>query len=203
MGGPVGRTAIYSKAMVLLGSSEILLSHDEAIPSAQSLTALWDIARRSALAMHPWNFAVTRAKLARDTVAPAFGYDYRYAKPGDLIRWLPWDTDDPYYFDGEEEGAYFLSDHDEIYIRYVAEHIDPSQWSALFVDVMAHTLAVEYCEGKTTLRGLRRDLQEDRANLLTLARKADGLATGKRRRYRRVGSSRWAGARFRNAVLGR
>lgn len=203
MSTATGKTAIYNKAIVLLGSRETLLSPDEAIPSAQSLSALWDIARRSALAMHPFNFAIKREKLQRDTKAPAFGYAYQYKRPANMLRWLPWDSDDPYYFDGEEEGDFFLTDEPEIFIRYIGDHTDSSKWSPLFVDVLAHTLAVEYCEGKTGLMGLRRVLSEDREAMLRAARKADGLATGKRKRNRRVGSSRWAGARYRNGVLGR
>lgn len=198
-----GRTAIYNKAIVLLGSRETLLSPDEAIPSAQSLSALWDIARRSALAMHPFNFAIVRDKLLRDTKAPAFGYAYQFKKPAEMLRWLPWDSDDPYYFDGEEEGEFFLTDEPEIFIRYIGDHTDSSKWSPLFVDVMAYTLALEYCEAKTGLAGLRNSLADEREGLLRAARRADGLATGKRKRNRRVGSSRWAGARYRNSVLGR
>lgn len=198
-----GRTAIYNKAIVLLGSRETLLSPDEAIPSAQSLSALWDIARRSALAMHPFNFAIEREKLMRDTQAPACGYQYRFLKPTAMLRWLPWDSDDCYYFDGEEEGEFFLTDEPEIFIRYIGDHTDSSKWSPLFVDVMAYTLAMEYCEAKTGLTGLRNALADERENLLRAARRADGLATGKRKRNRRVGSSRWAGARFRNGLLGR
>lgn len=198
-----GKTAIFNKAIVLLGSRETLLSPDEAIPSAQSLTALWDIARRSALALHPWNFAIIRAKLTRDTAAPAFGYAYRYKRPADCLRWLPWDSDDPFHFEGEEEGKFFLTDEEEIFIRYIGDHTETGDWSPLFVDVLAHTLAAEYCEAKTGLRGLRQSLLDAREEMLRAARKADGLATGRRNRRRRVGSSRWAGARYRNSVLGR
>lgn len=203
MSTATGRTAIYNKAIVLLGSRESLLSHDEAIPSAQSLSALWDISRRSALALHPFNFAIVREKLHRDTKAPAFGYAYQFKKPANLLRWLPWDSDDPYHFDGEEEGDFFLTDEPEIFVRYIGDHDDPSRWSPLFIDVLAYTLAAEYCEAKTGLRGLRQSLLEEREMMLRAARKADGLATGNRNRRRRVNSSRWAGSRFRNSVLGR
>lgn len=197
------KTAIFNKTIVLLGSREGLLSHSEAIPSAQSLTALWDIARRSALALHPWNFAIVRDKLLPETTPPKFGYKRQFKRPSDCLRWLPWDSDDPYYFEGEEEGNFFLADDPEIYVRYVGDHDDTSQWSPLFVDVMAYTLAAEFCEAKTGLKGLRQSFIDEREGMLRAARKADGLATGKRNRRRRVGSSRWAGARYRNGVLGR
>lgn len=203
MGAATGKTAIFNKAIVLLGSRESLLSHDEAIPSAQSLTALWDIARRSALALHPWNFAVTRQKLQRDTKAPDFEYAFRFQRPPDCLRWLPWDSDDPFYFRGEEEGDYFLTDDEELHLRFISDHEDTTKWSALFVDVMAYTLAAEYCEAKTGMKGLRSSLLDEREALLRHARRADGLATGNRNRRRSVFSSRWAGARYRNGNLGR
>lgn len=203
MANPVGKTAIFNKAIVLLGSRESLHSPDEEIPSAQSLSALWDIARRSALVLHPWNFAVAREKLQRDSKAPAFGYAYRYQRPPDCLRWLPWDTDDPFYFEGEEEGDFFLTDAPEVYLRYIGDHDELAKWPPLFVDVLAHTLALEYCEAKTGLKGLRQMIGDARDEYLRAARKADGLATGRRTRRRGVGSSRWAGARYRTGVLGR
>jgi len=203
MAGGTSKTAIYNKAIVLLGSRETLLSPDETIPSATSLTALWDIARRSALAMHPWNFAVTREKLLRRTTAPEFGSAYQFERPADCLRWLPWDSSDPHHFRGEEEGDYFLTDEEEIYVRYICDHEDTSRWSALFVDVMAYTLAAEYCEAKTGMKGLRQSLTQERDDLLRQAKRADGLATGRRERRRVVQSSRWAGARYRNGTLGR
>lgn len=203
MTAAASRTAIFNKAIVLLGSRESLLSHDEPIPSAQSLTALWDIARRSALALHPFNFAIARKKLLPDTVAPEFGYDRRFKLPAECIRWLPWDSDDEFFFDGEEEGGYLLANDPEIYIRFIADHDDPPAWSALFVDIMAYQLAAEYCEAKTGLKGLRQSFLDERDDKIAKARRADGLATGKRGRRRSPSSSRWAGARYRNGVLGR
>lgn len=197
------QTGIYNKAIVLLGSAESLRSHDEPLPSAQSLSALWDISRRSALALHPWNFAVRRAKLQRDTEAPEFGYAYQYELPEDCLRWLPWDTDSPYYFEGEEEGGLLLTDEEEIFVRYIYDHTEIPAWSPLFVDVMAYTLAAEFCEGKTGIKGLRTSLIDQRDKMVMSARKADGLATGARHRRRSVVRSRWAGARHRNGILGR
>lgn len=203
MSNPTSKTAIFNKAIVLLGSRENLLSHDESIPSAQSLTALWNIARRTALALHPWNFAVTRKKLQRDTKAPAFGYAYQFLRPADCLRWLPWDTDDQFYFEGEEEGDFFLTDEEEVHLRYICDHEQLASWPPIFVDVLAYTLAMEYCEAKTGLKGLRQSFADQRDEMLRMARKADGLATGNRKRRRSPASSRWAGARYRNGVLGR
>lgn len=203
MSAATGKAAIFNKVIVLLGSRETLLSPDDPVPSAQSLTILWDIARRAALVLHPHNFAIRREKLLPATEAPKFGYRYQFKLPNDCLRWLPWDTDNEFHFDGEEEGGFFLSDDPAIFIRYIADVADTALWSPLFVDVMAYQLAAEYCEGKTGLSGLRQSMLDERDAIMRAARRADGLATGKRARRRSASASRWAGARYRNGVLGR
>lgn len=189
------QTEIINKAVVLLGSSETLSNIDAGTPSSNNLITLWKIARRSLLALHPWNHAIKRVKLTPETEVPAFGYSKQFALPDDCLRWLPWPTGDQYWFEGEHEGMFILANDSAIYIRYIVDVEEWAKWPALFVDLMSYQLAYEYCEGKTGLKGLRDRLMVDRDEALRLAKRADGLATGKRDRGTVQSRSRWAGAR--------
>lgn len=199
----IDQTKIVNKSLILLGSTERLSGIDDAGPLAASLRDLWAMAVRAHTALHPWNHAIKRAKLLPDTVAPAFGYDYRYKLPADCLRWLPWAPGEDYHFDGEEEAGYILTnDGTAIYVRYIWLNEDYSQWPPLFADTLAYTLALEHCEAKTQLRGLARDLVIARDDRLSDAKRADGLATGQRKRSRMQTTSRWGSARHRSNGVG-
>lgn len=201
MAGPSSQTDIINKAVVLLGSSERLSNIDAGGANAANLRTLWGMARRSLLASHPWNFALKRAKLLPDADnAPEFGYTNAFEVPEDCLRWLPWARGEKYYFEGEEEGDFILSDESAIYIRYITDVENEGKWSALFADAMAYQLAFEYCEGRTQMTGLRDRLKDDLDRKLgrpVSAKLADGLSTGKRGRGNPQVQSRWASARHR------
>lgn len=200
MAGPSSQTDIINKATVLLGSSERLSNIDAGGANAANLRTLWDIARQSLLASHPWNFALKRAKLLPEETAPEFGYAYQFAVPEDCLRWLPWARGEQYYFEGEEEAGFILSDESTIYIRYIIDVEAEGKWPPLFADAMAYQLAFEYCEGRTQMSGLRDRLKDDLDRKLgrpVSAKLADGLSTGKRGRGNPQVQSRWASARHR------
>lgn len=190
---------VLNKVMLLIGTPKRISDSENPAPGgdAESLSILWDIARRAAITLHPWNMALTRAKLTREDEPPSdTGPAYRYAVPVNWLRWLPWDRDSEFHFEAVEEGGYLLTnDAGPIVARGLVDVPETAKWPPLFVDVMAYTLAVEFCHGKTQLLGLRDRLIADRAEKLDEAYRVDGLATQNRQRpsYRQ---SRWAGARF-------
>lgn len=197
---------IANKAMLLLGSGRRIATLDDRdSDDAADLLALWDIARRSAITLHPWNFALKRIDVTRDPQVSARRPIYRYAKPADCLRWLPWSRDHELYVDLIEEGDWLLADDEgPIVLRYLRDVPEVARWAPLFVDVMAYTLAAEYCQGKTQLLGLRDRLTNERAELLRDAKRVDGAQSGNQRRGALVArTSRWAGARFtRNGTRG-
>lgn len=199
----ISQTDIVNKAQILLGSTERLGQIDDGGTLASTYRTLWKIAVRSALEAYPWNFAITRQELLRDTVAPAFGWAARFRLPADCVRWLPWARGDALHFEGEEEGGYILCDQEDyLPIRYVRFTDDMGLWTPLFGDALAYTLAMERCEGATTLRGLYRDLADARDEIHMMARRADGMKTGQRQRGNLPAQSRWGGARFRPTGVG-
>jgi hypothetical protein len=205
--GPSNQTDIINKAAVLLGSTKRMNSINDESDTARNLKALWDIARRALLASHTWNFAVKRVKINREEDVPAFGWAYQFAKPANCLRFLPWARGEEFFFDGEEEGEFILSNDESIHIRYLADIEEAGKWPPLFVDAMAYQLAFEYCEGKTGMKGLRQSLSDDLDKKLgrpMSAKMADGLATNRRGRGNVVVQSRWASARHApHGIIGR
>jgi hypothetical protein len=204
---PPNQLKVLNKALILLGSGRRLATADETdSDDARDLIALWDIARRAALELHPWNFAITRVKIAReaDWEPVGNGPAYRFKLPvGTCLRWLPWDRDNADWFDAIEEGGYLLSDEaGPIICRHIFDQDDMSLWSPLFLDVMSYTLAIEYCQGKTQLSGVRDRLTRERLERLEEAYRTDGAKSPNRPAGPSVVQSRWAGARFRPNGLG-
>lgn len=192
----ITQTDIFNKAILLLGSTEQLLTSLDGSANAESMLALWKTAKPAALSLHPWNFALTRKKLPQDTEAPAFEYAYRYAIPADCLRWLPWDRGHQYYFEGIEEDGFLLTNEAEIYIRYIRDHNDITKWSALFIEALTYQLAIEHAERFSGgRRGLYSDLSARQDEILHQAKRADGLATGDRVMRRPISLSRSLRAR--------
>jgi hypothetical protein len=190
---------IANKALILLGSGKRVETFDDRDSTDTSdLIALWDIARRAAIVLHPFNFALARTAIDRDPGPPRTrGPLYSYTKPITCLRWLPWSREDDLFFDAVEEGGKLLCDEEgPIVMRFLRDVTETSAWSPMFVDVMAYTLAIEYCQAKTQLLGLRDRLTNERGEKLSEAKRIDGLASPNRRASPSIVHSRWAGARF-------
>lgn len=204
---PPNQRDILNKVMILLGSArriDTAATDDSA--DASDLLALWDIARRAAIVLHPFNFAIKRQKTLRDTgTADDGGPLYRYTMPADCLRWLPWNRNENLWFDAVEEGGKLLSDDEgPVVIRYLVDVPNAALWSPLFCDVMAYTLAMEYNQAKTQLVSLRDRLASERQDMIDAAKRIDGLASANRQAGVTTINSRWAGARFRpNSPYGR
>ncbi|MCP3730437.1 hypothetical protein M9978_08345 [Sphingomonas sp. MG17] len=195
-----GKRVVMNKTLLLLGSSKRVSNTDDSTDAdTESLNILWGIARRAALALHPWNFALTRKKIDREDAAVSeVGPAYSYKLPLEWVCWFPWSRDSEYYFEAVEEGGFLLCDSAGPLVVRGALDVDvPAKWSPLFVDVMAYTLAVEFCHGKTQLVGLRDRLTHERAEKLDEAYRVDGRATPNRPRPSHHNSG-WAGARYRS-----
>ena len=200
----ISQTGIINKAQILLGQSKRFTELLDTDQKAVDYQTLWPIALRKALALHPWNFAIRRKRLNADTVAPEFGWAYRYRLPPDCLRVLPWSRDHEEYFEHEIEDGYILTDQSGfILIRFIYLNDDLAKWSPLFADIMGYTLAMESCEGSTSKRGLYEDLKDERAEVLATGKRLDALENGNRRAARPMTASSWASARYRRNGWGR
>jgi hypothetical protein len=179
------RTGIVNDVLALLGSLTRITSFDSAEPYAVTARELWDRALSASLAGHPWKFAIKRQSVgASGDYVPAGenSYLYAYELPADNLRWLPWDSDDANFFDGEQEGNFILSDADApLLIRYIAKVDEVGRWSPGFLEAFTFKLAW-FMAKPVTGHGTMMDRMDALYQAaLPAAKRDNGLSTGRRR----------------------
>lgn len=83
------RVGLYNIAYLLLEEGKRVESIDEGSVQAKRMNVIYEATRDELLEEFPWNFATTRATRSALSDAPAFGWDYQYTLPSDMIRLLP------------------------------------------------------------------------------------------------------------------
>lgn len=164
-----------NSALQRVGASSILSISDNS-PEARACAIAYDSNRRDELRKHSWNFAIKRAVLAPDTTAPAYDYTYAFTLPTDCLRVLRPATTS---LDWRIEGRKILTnDGSTLYLRYLADIDDCSQWDPSFYNVMAASLAVDICEKLTQSNTKKQQLIIDYKESVADARKVDAFETG-------------------------
>lgn len=146
---------ISNAALNTLGASNIT-SLTEDSKAGRLINQRYSDVRDAVFRSHNWNSLIRRANLARNTVAPAFGYLYQYPLPTDCLRVLEFSngtltypkdnmTDNsggPVYV---VEGRELLTDEATVFIKYISRVEDPNEYDTLLVDTIAARLAMEIC----------------------------------------------------------
>ena len=73
---------ICNEAMDLLGAATITALTENS-KEARLCNRRFETVRDSVLRAHPWNVAITRAALAKDSATPAFGFTSQFTLPTD------------------------------------------------------------------------------------------------------------------------
>lgn len=98
-----------------------------------------------------WNFGQRTVALEYETsIEPAFGYQYAFEIPTDLVRIVAISQNGelfPPLNDYLEEGDYYHTNCSVLYLQYVSNHVsyglDTAKWTASFKKALAAHLAVE------------------------------------------------------------
>ena len=143
---------ICNEAMDLLGAATITALTENS-KEARLCNRRFETVRDQVLRAHPWNAAITRKALARDSVAPDFGFKYQYTLPTNpyCLRVLSfWNTNVDNHiaaYDSQNmfkvEGRKILTDEDVCKIIYVSRLTDTEQYDSLLSSTVAHKLASE------------------------------------------------------------
>jgi hypothetical protein len=142
----------------------------EAGAEGEYAAVLYPQIRDAVLADHPWNFAITRAALARDATAPAFEYSYRFQLPSDCLRvWDVYDHTTPW----KVEGRYILTDEAECNIIYIKRVETTGLFSPLFVEALATRLAASLAVPIAGDQGLKSSLFQEYIQVIRRAKTAD------------------------------
>lgn len=136
----VSEISISNNALLELGANPIN-AFSESSKEAILLSAIFPTARRTLLRLHPWNFAMTQAKLAKVNSKPIFNYTNEYALPDDFLKL--WQV----YQNGDYKIAKnkILTNKADCQIEYVADVVDCNSWDSFFVDLFISYLKYKMC----------------------------------------------------------
>lgn len=165
---------IYNRALQRLGSSRVS-SIDQDDKPGRACRAVYEPLRDAALRSHPWSFAIQRAELAADAVAPV-GDDapaYQYTWPTDAVRILfPKDES----LDWIIEGRKILTNWSApLTVRYIAKITDPNTMDPLFREFLSAWMAHEMCEEITQSNSKKAGIKDDMLMIVAEARRVDAI----------------------------
>ena len=136
---------VANMALSLVGDETIATFSDEN-KRARMVALHFDQARKSALRMAVWGCCTKRVSLPKDATAPAWGWENRFALPGDYIRLadiLNTSKDCSY----EIEDRFIVTNLEApLKIRYVFDDQDVSGFDPLLTQVFVHNLAMMLVE---------------------------------------------------------
>lgn len=169
--------SICSNALRRLGDDPITSLTDDT-ERARLCNSFYQDARDACLRSHPWNFAITRASLAKLSDAPAYGFNYQYALPTNpyCLRVLEMEYKD-YIFKVENvatHGRVLLTDEGTANILYIARITDTNLFDPMFVDVLTAKLAVDLAYPVTNSQQVQTNMQKLYQLKLSEARSIDG-----------------------------
>ena len=169
--------SICSNALRRLGDDPITSLTDDT-ERARLCNSFYEDSRDAVLRSHPWNFAITRASLAKLSTAPAYGFANQFALPTNpyCLRVLGMEYED-YIFKVENvatHGRVLLTDEATANILYVARITDTNLFDAMFVDVLTQKLAVDLAYPVTNSTTLQTQMQKVFEKKLSAARSIDG-----------------------------
>lgn len=163
---------ICNEAMDLLGAATITALTENS-KEARLCNRRFETVRDGVLRSHPWNVAITRASLAKDSETPAFGFANQFTLPTDpyCLRVLSfWNSNidsDVAPYDSEVmfkiEGRKILSNEGTCKITYLARITDTETYDSLLSSTIAHKLAAETAyaiTGSTTVSQSMQQLYE-------------------------------------------
>lgn len=180
-------------------SAGIVTSIEKPNTEQERLSARWyDTVRRATLRKLPWNFAKKRVILARNAVAPEFGYTDAYDLPNDELRLLTINeiaVDGDVRMDYEIEGKQILINNEggPLKIIYIFDQKNVAAFDPLFVDLFALELAVRMAYKITGKQTKIEQLRTDIERTTSFAASIDG----QERPPRSVQRSKFLGARKR------
>jgi hypothetical protein len=140
-------TEIANLALDLLSAGTVQDIENPTNATESLLNRWYAQSRRKVLREHPWNFATKRAQLAASSTAPAFGYSAQFPMPSDFIRLLTLEGDtgqmlSPVSYEVEDGAILINSDSGILRMRYIYDIEDVTKFDPMFVDLLAHEIAL-------------------------------------------------------------
>lgn len=191
---------IANIALRRIGATPITAIDDNST-NGKIVNDLYDDVRDELLRSHPWNFATKRQELTRQD-NPAFEFDHDYPLPSDWLRTISVHGNDAghgtilYRMEIVNGERAIVTSADEVWLRYVFQNTDVTEWPPDFQMAVAYALARDLAIPIASSNTLHNTMATLAARQLAKARSTDALGAFPELRPR--GS--WADARggFRN-----
>lgn len=196
---------VYNEALRILGERRLAALTENREPR-RVLDDAWDNggAVRYALSKGDWNFGLRSVEIGYDPgIDPAFGFRRAFLKPVDIARLSALSADPGFQSpltarQYADEGAYWLSDHGALFVRFVssldAYGFNSGLWPEVFKKYLGAYLAHECCERITNSKAKVARADDGMKSALAEARSNDAMAEGVK--FRPAGT--WVRSRAQN-----
>lgn len=176
------KTDICNLALDLLSAGVVTNIDDPSNATEELLARHYDLCRRKLLRQHSWNFATKRAVLAADATSPAFGYSSQFTFPSDFLRLLHVCGTEDQIVSPElyqvESGKVLISDTysdtGALNIKYIYDIKSVSSFDPLFINLLAHEIALVIAYKVTDSNTNVQRLEQIRRDASAFARAVDG-----------------------------
>ncbi len=180
-------TDIINDALIEVGEATII-SRTDGSKAANTADVVYDQTRDTLLRNHNWNFAASRAKLAKLSAAPEFEYDNAFAFPSDWLRTITVHNNDAghgtfdYMAEFQDSQRVIATSSDDVWMRYVFRQLDPNFMQADFVEALIFELARKFAIPLAGSGTLHDRLEKKARRWLAAARSSDALGSTPERR---------------------
>lgn len=173
------KNEIANKMLFKVGEARV--SNVETDPSTRAviINESFDLWRDELLVSYPWNFAIKRTQLAKDAVAPAWGFSNAFTLPSDYLHLLHIDGDPEYQIEG---GKILTDEGAPLKIKYVQRVTATGNFHPLFSEALAAHGAVEICEKLTQSNTKKKNLYAEREEIIKRAFAIDAIENPPQRR---------------------
>lgn len=142
---------IANWALTLIGEKRLSSLSDDS-QNAELITDLWDAVRDATIAQAAWHDFIERTSIAVDSAEPAWGFNYQYTLPGNVVRPL---QIGPYYVGlnlsdnrNADEADYRIEQRKiltnlgaPLDVKWLINSVDVGLWQPCFAKLMAADLA--------------------------------------------------------------
>lgn len=155
-------TDIGNLALDLLSAGTVQDIVNPTTPTEELLNRWYDQSRKKVLREHPWNFAAKRTILSASGTAPDYGFTAAFPVPNDFLRLLSvQDTDGNevasrdygFEFVGTQRCIVTNAEGGQLRVRYVFNIEDVSRFDPLFINLLAHEIAIQIAYKVTQSNG--------------------------------------------------
>lgn len=170
------KVGICNMAIGWLGGTLITSIDDESAEAALCKTN-YEECRDAVLEERDWSFATSRKVLSPSGTPPDFGYGNQFTLPADCLRVLAVSSNPGFTrkIDWEKEGNKVLADGEIVYVRYIRQVADETQFSSGFTQAFAARIAMEIALPLTSSAEMQQQMQQLYSVKLERAGAMDGM----------------------------